>query len=365
MNILFMTRRFPPSVGGMERYAFDIYSALKKQPDTEICLVKWGGKNKWLHLAILPVLFVQGFWLLLTRKVDVIHAQDGIMSAVGFVLKCIFRKPFVVVIHGLDITYKNPLFRAVIPRTVRSADAVICISTAAQDAVVAAGIPKEKTIVITLGIDDALFANDKQAARKRFEQELALPSDAQILLSVGRLVKRKGIAWFVANVMPHIVARNPNAVLLVSGEGDERSAIEQAVSDNSLEAHVRLLGRTSDQMRQDLYNGADVFIMPNISVPGDMEGFGLVLTEAAVCELPVVAAGIEGICDAVKDGENGLLVRSKDIKAFETTITGLLADQEAAQMFGKKARRYTLAHYNWDAIAGRFIEVYKTLINHD
>lgn len=359
MNILFMTRRFPPSIGGMERYAFDIYSALTRQPDMQTSLVKWGGKNKWLHLPILPVLFVWGFWLLLTRKIDVIHAQDGIMSAVGHLLKLIFRKPLVVVIHGLDITYKNPLFRAVIPRTVAQADKVICISTAAQDAAVIAGVPREKTVVITLGVDDLLFANDKLGARSRLVSELGLSKDAKILLSVGRLVKRKGIAWFVENVLPQLAAQDKNIVLLVSGEGSEREVIERAVKTHSLENHVQLLGRTSDTMRKDLYNGSDIFIMPNIVVSGDMEGFGLVLTEAAICELPVVAAGIEGIRDAVKDGQNGYLLDSEDAEGFVYKIQVLLQNRRELETFGKKARQYTLANYNWNSIANQFVDVYK------
>ena len=357
-----MTRRFPPSIGGMERYAFDIYSALTRQPDIQTSLVKWGGKNKWLHLPILPILFVWGFWLLLTRKIDVIHVQDGIMSAVGYILKLVFRKPLVVVIHGLDITYTNPLFRAVIPRTVARADKVICISTAAQDAVIAAGVSREKTVVITLGVDDLLFTNDKQAARLRLESNLGLHKNTRILLSVGRLVKRKGIVWFIENVLPQLVKQNKNIVLLISGEGGERDRIEQAVKVHGLEEHVQLLGRTSDAMRKDLYNGSDIFVMPNISVPGDMEGFGLVLTEAAICELPVVAAGIEGIRDAVKDGQNGYLLHSKDAEGFITKIQELLHDKHKLEAFGRNARQYTLQNYNWNAIAGRFVDIYKEVL---
>jgi glycosyltransferase involved in cell wall biosynthesis len=356
-----MTRRFPPSVGGMERYAFDLYTSLTKRPDAKVSLVKWGGKNKWLHVAMLPVFFVWGFWVLVTQKIDVIHAHDGVMSVVGYALKFIFRKPLVVVLHGLDITYTNSLFKLIVPRAVAKADRVICISSATREEAVKRGIDPARVVVITLGVDDVLFMNDKQAARRRLIDELKLNHDAQILLSVGRLVKRKGIAWFVSEVMPEIVRKFPKTVLLISGDGDERQAIEQATIKNNLSAHVKLLGRTSDEMRRNLYNGADVFVMPNISVPGDMEGFGLVLTEAATCELPIVAAGIEGIKDAVKDGENGYLVASKDKKAFVSKIGSLLADPKNAQTLGRKARTYTLDNYQWSAIAGQFIEEYHKL----
>lgn len=361
MKVLFMTRRFPPSVGGMERYAFDIYTALTKQPNTQVSLVKWGGKNKWLHVALLPVFFVWGFWFLATRKVDVIHAHDGVMSAVGYCLKLIFRKPLVVVLHGLDITYANPLFKLIVPRAIARADRVICVSSATRDEAIKRGIDPAKATVITLGVDDVLFMNDKKAARQHIVRSLNLDADLQILLSVGRLVKRKGVAWFVGEVVPDLVQKFPKLVLLISGDGDERAAIEQIINERKLTSHVYLLGRTSDDMRRNLYNGADVFVMPNVTVPGDMEGFGLVLAEAATCELPVVAAGIEGIRDAVKDGENGYLVASKDKGAFVTKLSELLADPRKAQAFGKKARLYTLANYQWSIIAGQFTDEYRKL----
>jgi phosphatidyl-myo-inositol dimannoside synthase len=358
MNILFITRRFPPSVGGMERYAFDLYSALARQSDLKIRLIKWSGHNKWLHVALLPYFFIAGFWMLLTQKVDIIHMQDGVLAPIGWVLHLIFRKPYVVVIHGLDITYSNPLFKVAVPFAVRRASKVICISSAAREEVLKRNVKPEKAVVVTLGIDDVLYMSNKQAARQSIMQELNIPNSSKILLSVGRLVRRKGIAWFIQNVMPGIVAKNPQAILLVAGKGDDRENIEAAIKKVSLEHSVRLLGRTTDEMRRNLFNGSDVFIMPNISVAGDMEGFGLVLTEAASCELPVVAAGIEGIRDAVKDGENGYLVSSKDSAAFEVKILDILAHPDAAEDFGKKARLYTLKNYNWPAIAGQVNHIY-------
>ncbi len=115
---------------------------------------------------------------------------------------------------------------------------------------------------------------------------------------------------------------------------------------------MRLLGRTSDDVLRDLYNGSDVFVMPNLRVNGDMEGFGRVLLEAALCELPVVATGIEGITDAITDGENGTLVAERDPSAFAAAVQAVLTDPAAAHGAGARARAYTLAHFSWDR-AGR------------
>jgi glycosyltransferase involved in cell wall biosynthesis len=103
--------------------------------------------------------------------------------------------------------------------------------------------------------------------------------------------------------------------------------------------------------------------MPNINVPGDIEGFGLVLLEASTCALPVVAADTEGIRDAVVDGKNGVLVPSGDAAAFQHEIGRFLADPAGAKQFGAESRDFTLATYQWDKIADRYIEQYQRLLH--
>jgi phosphatidylinositol alpha-1,6-mannosyltransferase len=361
MKILFITRKFPPSVGGMENFAADLYESLDNQMDVK--LVKWGGSNKWLPI-VLPWLFLRAFWYLTTHKVDVIHIQDGVLSPPGWLLKAIFRKPLVVVIHGLDVTYKLPLYQKIIPWFLSKADKVICISGAAQEEVTKRQVSINKSVVIPLGIPDNLFADSHSASRQFLCSDLGIDDPkTKIILSVGRLVKRKGVAWFIDNVMPELVkASNYKLVFLISGDGEDRSSVEQAIARQKLEKYVYLLGRTSDEYRKHLYNGADVFVMPNIVVPGDMEGFGIVLVEAALCELPVVASGIEGIKDAIADKKNGVLVPSEDAGAFVREIETFLRDDQSARAFGKQARQYSLNTYNWSTIGKRYVTEYEKLV---
>jgi phosphatidyl-myo-inositol dimannoside synthase len=149
----------------------------------------------------------------------------------------------------------------------------------------------------------------------------------------------------------------------VIGEGPQRPAIRAAIDKHGLQRHVRLLGRAADDLYAAAYNGADVFVMPNIMVPGDMEGFGLVLLEAALCALPVVAADMEGIRDAVADGRNGRLVPSSDAIGFQKSIRHFLDDPAAAKKFGRQSRDYTLQHYRWDTVAGHYLDIYKKLLD--
>jgi glycosyltransferase involved in cell wall biosynthesis len=99
-----------------------------------------------------------------------------------------------------------------------------------------------------------------------------------------------------------------------------------------------------------LYNASDIFIMPNMTVPGDMEGFGIVALEAGSCGLPVIASNIEGIQDAVIDGKTGYLVREGDVEGFLRGIR---------DMNLKKAdvRREVASRYNWKTISGEYFRV--------
>jgi len=93
-----------------------------------------------------------------------------------------------------------------------------------------------------------------------------------------------------------------------------------------------------------------------------MEGFGLVVLEAALCRLPVVAANLEGIRDAIQDGQNGYLVPSGDPAAFHQRISELLNNPKTARQFGLKSRRFTLKHYRWEPIADQYVAIYKTIL---
>lgn len=362
-NILFITRCFPPTTGGMERFAKDLHDELTKSNNLK--LLSWGG-SKLALFFVLPYFFIRSVWSLSTSEIDIIHAQDGVVSIIAVPLKIIFRKPLVVVIHGLDITFKNALFQFLIKWSLGHADAVLCISSAAREEVIKRGIKADKVHVIPLGVTDELFMNDKKAARLAVQKSIpGVHDDTKILLSVGRLVERKGLAWFIENVLPAVVKKEPNTLLLISGDGPMRESIEQAIDNTGLSGFVHLLGRASDDVLKNLYNAADCFVMPNISVPGDMEGFGRVLIEAALCQVPVVASGIEGIVDAIHDGKNGILVPASRPKDHAKAIEEILGDTKKASQFGSASRKYSIKTFSWPVIAEQYNVYYERVTSTD
>ncbi|MDQ5886670.1 MAG: phosphatidyl-myo-inositol dimannoside synthase [Patescibacteria group bacterium] len=342
----------------MERFAKDLHDSVAQKTNT--ILLSWGGSKSALFF-VLPYFFLKSFWLLLTNRIDIVHAQDGVVSIVMFPLSMIFKKPLVVVIHGLDATYKSKLYQSLIKWSLSRADKIICISGAAKAEILKRGFDDTKVQVIPLGITDDLHG-DKRNARELVRQFVPKYSGNQkIIITSGRLVERKGVDWFIKNVLPGVLKQQPETLLLVSGEGPWRERIQESIDQSAMNEHVVLFGRTSDEQLKILYNGADCFVMPNVVVDGDMEGFGRVLLEAALCETPVVASGIEGIVDAIVDGKNGTLVQERETEEFIRVILEILQNPKLAQEQGKQARIFTLENYNWSTIAERYIKVYSEL----
>lgn len=357
-SVLFITRRFPPSVGGMERFAFEISKVLGKK--IALKKITWGGSNAWLPL-VLPWFFIKGAWLLARHQdIGVLHLQDALLAPLGWLLHVIFRRPYVVVAHGLDITYKMKFYQAVVLPFVRRADRVVVISSATRSEAEKRGVKSEKIQIIALGVnDDFLFIQPNRALLAQYLNTQL--DNRKVLLTTGRLVRRKGVRWFIESVLPGLVDRDKSVLYLVAGDGPERSAIQDVIQQTGLADHARLLGRVTDEERNLLYRSSDVFVMPNIPVPGDMEGFGMVVSEAATAGLAVVASELEGIADAIRNGQNGILVAPRDAGGFIEAIEAFLENDEMRQSFGKRARDYTLRAYGWETVANQYVQLYQNL----
>ena len=360
MRILFVTRKFPPSTGGMENAAFELYSALSAS--NEVQLVKWGGANKLLPI-VYPWLLVQALLKSLRHRPDVIYLQDGLMGPLGLVLKTVLRRPTVMTIHGLEATYANPLYRAVVPPCIRRQTRLVAVSNETK-LKVQQGLQGANPVVIFNGLRDSFYqprSRSEQLAIIATETGIA-PEQLQankLLHTGGRLVRRKGVLWFIDNVMPELLASGQPIVYLVSGTGKDREVIEAAVREHGLENNVKLLGRVSDQLLQTLYNTADMFVMPNVPVPNDMEGFGLVALEAASCGTAVVASQLEGIQDAIINGQNGYLVQPGDVAGYATVISRELSGRTLSP---EAVRAYTLGHYSWEETARQYVALMQQLV---
>ncbi|WP_157749487.1 glycosyltransferase family 4 protein [Jatrophihabitans sp. GAS493] len=258
------------------------------------------------------------------REVGLVLTGDALMYALASPLLRLFRIRHDTMIMGLDVTYDNRLYRALVHPQLRRAEHVVAISAATAAQARRFGVRADHITVLRLGmVVPSVSAADRAVARETLHVRLGLSSSDQVVLTLGRLVRRKGAAWFVSAVLPSLP---PSVHYVLAGDGPEAERIADSAAAAGVADRVHLLGRVDDDEREQLMCGADLFVQPNVAVPGDMEGFGLVTIEAAMRATPVVAADLEGISDAVVADETGVLLPSADADRWIGELTGLLAD---------------------------------------
>lgn len=347
MRILFISRAYPPVVGGIENQNYELSKWLPKYAETQTIANRYG--KKFLPF-FLPYATLRA--LSLIRTYDVLLLGDGVLGILGWCVKqCYPNKTVVSVVHGLDLTFTSTVYQHFwVKRFLPALDALIAVGNETIRAGVARGIPEEKCIFIPNGVDTEKFYAPH--TQEELEKILEIPlAGKHVLLTSGRLAKRKGVAWFIRNV----VSKLPdNTIYVVAGDGADRENIRKAIAEINDPSRVKLLGYVTDEVRDTLFNTCDLFIQPNIQVRGDMEGFGISVIEAASCELPVIASSLEGLKDAIKDGENGYLIETENREQYISLITTLLNDTPRLQAFKKQVRRYVVDHYAWDNIAKQY-----------
>lgn len=360
MKILFVTRKFLPDIGGMEIAATQLFRELAK--DEELKLVRFRSRKELIPLRLLEIALRSVFYIK-TWKPDIVLLQDAVLSLTAPFLS-LFHQRIVVITHGLDITYASRLYRKALAFCLRKCNVVVFISEATGEAF-KHRFPSldNETKVIQYSVQDDLYMDGKKkSARSTLEDFLGIELEGRpLLLTVGRLVRRKGVLWFCENCLQSLIEDNPKIIYLVMGDGNMRNEIECKVNELGLSSYVIFTGEVSKRALSVAYNAADLFIMPNISVPSDMEGFGLVALEACSCELPVVAADIEGIREALKDGEGGVLVKSEDANGFIDAIEQLLENEEEAYKWRSKSRSFFLEEYGWEKSTQEYQELFRGL----
>jgi phosphatidylinositol alpha-1,6-mannosyltransferase len=371
LRLLYVSHSFPPqgrlleNLGGMQRVATELRGALAAHP--RVRLTTRALRTTWAATPyrvgpFLARMLVDLPWTVARERIDAVLFSSPVTAALALPLRPWLAARGVrlaTITYGLDLTATNPAWRALVRATLGAMDDVFAISRATAEASVARGATRERVRIVPCGVDLARFppVRDRGVERRRLEgwmegKGFPVETDALLVAGVGRHVRRKGFTWFVERVMPLLP---PSVVFLLAGDGPETPAIREAVARGGLQARVRVLGRVEDAELAMLYRGADLFVMPNVPVAGDMEGFGVVALEAGLAGLPTVASALEGILDAVTDGANGDLVPAGDARAFANAVLryhrapAWLAERSA------RAREWVASRYGWNAVADLFV----------
>ena len=242
LRLLFIARSFPPSLGGMQNSAYQLSESIGREANLTMLVNRRGTKAL---PAFIPYALARGAYSARRNRVQAIHLADALLAPLGVVLKNITGLPVTASVHGLDVTYPNRLYQRVVTPALARLDLTMPNSRATEAAVHERIGKEARTVVIPLGVRPI---NEPETVTMRDFQRIArIGPDDRVILTVGRLIRRKGTAWFAGSVLPQLAE---NATYVVVGEGPEHAAIRDAASSAGVANRVRLVGRVSDDLRE-------------------------------------------------------------------------------------------------------------------
>jgi phosphatidylinositol alpha-1,6-mannosyltransferase len=260
---------------------------------------------------------------------------------------CLMLKlPFIVSLHGYDVlaAQKTPWKKYWLLKILNRAKAIIVNSKFTESKVLKLGISANK-ITIVYPCPNIKPENLIPAERQALKTELELHGK-KVLLSVGRLVPRKGFDK-VIEALPEVIGQVPNLQYLIVGNGKYKDELEKSALKLKVLDHLTICEDIPDTNLPSYYDMADVFIMPARQIGSDVEGFGIVYLETNSFGKPVIAGKSGGASEAVLDGQTGVLVDPEDVSQIARAIINLMTNDEYAMKLGAQGKERVLKEFQW------------------
>lgn len=254
--------------------------------------------------------------------------------------------------HGHEAGWAQlPAARQLLRRIGEGTDTITYLGEYTRSRIATALTPEAAGRMVQLppGVDEKTFHPDSGGDEVRARLGL---TDRPVVVCVSRLVPRKGQDTLI-RAMPAILAKEPDAVLLIVGGGPYEKELRRLAEETGVAGSVRFTGSVPWSELPAHYGAGDVFAMPCRTRRGglDVEGLGIVYLEASATGLPVVAGDSGGAPDAVLDGETGWVVRGGHPEEAAERVVTLLGDPELRRRMGERGRAWVEERWRWDTLA--------------
>ena len=374
--VLFVTNDFGPRAGGIETF---IIGLIQRRPFGQTIVYTSFQENSgqfdadWLANYGVRVIRDRSKILLPTPRVALhlrgIIKKEGITTAafgaaapLGLLSASMKRAGVVRTValtHGHEVWWAKVFpFNLLLRRIGSTVDVLTYLGEFTRKAISKALSAKAQSAMVKIapGIDVEHFIPTDAS---RLRESLGL-NDKKVIVSVGRLVHRKGQDHLI-EAMPEILKNVPRAHLLLVGEGPYREHLQNLVHQLKLESSVTFIGRIQYQDLPMYICAGDIFAMPSRSrlMGLEVEGLGIVYLEASSCGLPVLAGDSGGAPDAVIQNETGLVVSGTDNKEIASAAVALLTNLEASQKMGTVGRQWIVDNWRWEIWSKAFEELLK------
>ncbi len=369
-----LTTDFPPIMGGISNYLFEVYRQfdLRKMtliaPSHAEAEIFDSAQNYSAERfrAGLDVPGIRGAWqvwrmyraaekLVKSDRSAVLHCGHVNAAVATRKLKRRYGTPYLLWTHALEVM--DEWLRGSIVPAMREADLVITNSEFTRKFLESVGVERERIVKIRPGADAKRFRPGLDC--RELAQRLGV-AGRPTLLTVARIVKANRYKGHdvVLRALAEVKRTLPDVAYVIAGDGDDRKYLESVARECGVQANVIFAGRVSEQDLPLLYNACDAFVMCSREDHGRRgvlaEGFGLALLEASACGKPVIAGRSGGMPDAVRDGVTGVLVDPKDSQAVAKAILNALQERGAAEAMGRNGREWVEREMNWERAGDEF-----------
>jgi phosphatidyl-myo-inositol dimannoside synthase len=366
---LLVTNDFPPKVGGIQAYLWELWRRL--DPSSFVVLTASSDRDarsfdaQQLALGIrvervgAPVLAPTPGLVRRIRALAHAHGASLVVIDPALPLGLVGPRlgiPYGLVLHGAEVTVPGrlPLSRRTLASVLAQASIAVCAGRyPAAEARRAAGPAMAPVVEVPPGVDLERFRPLGPSARAKARAALGLPTDGLLAVSVSRLVPRKGMDVLV-DAAAELEPSFPTLTVAIGGAGRDRARLAGRIA--AQRAPVRLLGRVPDDELPALYGAADLFVMAcrNRWAGLEQEGFGIVFLEAAAAGVPQIAGRSGGADEAVVDGETGYVVDDpRDPGKVAAAMRRLLSEPARRTRMGDAARVRAEESFGYDALARR------------
>ena len=245
--------------------------------------------------------------------------------------------------HGEEVlvSQTSRQLRMIARRVYEDSDLVIANSKNTQK-LLAEAFPNARSVCIHPGVNSESFRL-APGERIDYRARFGWPQETIIVFTLARMERRKNHAMLI-HAVSELHKERMSVALICGGDGPERAELQKLVSTFGLSNWVKFLGVISEEEKPKVFASSDIFAMPSISVGQMIEGFGIVLLEAAAAGLPTICGNTGGQNEAIRDGESGFAVDGNSVVAVTDALRRLGKDSELRQKFGAEGRKLAAEH---------------------
>ena len=361
---------FPPKVGGIQNYLFEIYRRL---PNEKVCVItsSYSGDSEFDKDLPFTVVRLNRTTLLptpaLVREIkELLAIMNPTTIAIAPLLplgliasRLSHRVTFLIWGAEVAIPASLPLLRRAVRYVLKDASGIVAGGQYVLDVLDELGLKKNySSMVVHPGVDTQRFYPPSTQTRAELRKDLGLGRDDFMLLGVSRLVRRKGMNTLI-EVAALVQNELPGIKLVIAGNGRRRHSLERLA--RRLNVDVDFRGGVSDRDLVGLYQSADVFAMlcRNRWWGLEQEGFGIVFLEAGASGVVALAGDSGGASEAVEDGVTGFVIKNpKDASSAARRILQLVRDSNQKSEIGLRARERVCSNFDYDVLARKFGEFF-------